>query len=104
MRNGCAKKHHFAVMVGKSPRAFGEEEADQTPSSTRCGGVHTLDTPPQRRWYEGWPSPGLQMHQDITVLADGNDTLRALQLEMSPKAPPIVDGFHGTMRLTVLDP
>jgi hypothetical protein len=43
------------------------------------------------------------MNQEITFLADGRDTLRALQLEMSPKATPILDWFHVTMRLTVLE-
>src|SRR5205085_7165806 len=46
---------------------------------------------------------GLQMNQEITFLADGNDTLRALQLEMSPQATHILDWCHVTMRLTVLD-
>src|SRR2546422_3196056 len=43
------------------------------------------------------------MNQDITFLSDGNDTLRALQLEMSPKATHILDWFHLTMKLTVLE-
>src|SRR5262247_2498955 len=46
---------------------------------------------------------GLQMNQEITFLSDGNDTLRALQLEMSPKATHILDWFHLTMKLTVLE-
>jgi len=43
------------------------------------------------------------MNQDIAFLSDGDDTLRALQLEMSPKATPILDWFHLTMKLTVLE-
>ena len=43
------------------------------------------------------------MNQDIAFLSDGNDTLRALQLEMSPQATHIVDWFHLTMKLTVLE-
>ena len=35
-----------------------------------------------------------QMNQAITFLSDGNDTLRELQLEMSPKATHILDWFH----------
>src|SRR5215813_2455347 len=42
------------------------------------------------------------MNQDIAFLSDGDDTLRALQLEMRPKATPILDWFHLTMKLTVL--
>jgi hypothetical protein len=103
VRNWADKKHNFEVIVGKSTHAFGEDEADKTPSSKRFGFVQTLDTKPKRRLYEVLHSQGLQMNQDITFLSDGNDTLRALQLEMSPQATHILDWFHVTMRLTVLD-
>src|SRR5215475_9391335 len=42
------------------------------------------------------------MNQEITFLSDGDDTLRELQLEMSPQATHILDWFPLTMRLTVL--
>jgi hypothetical protein len=103
VRNWCAKKHHFEVIVGKSTRSFREDDADKAPSSKRFGFVQTLETKPKRRLYEVLHSQGLQMNQDIAFLADGNDTLRALQLEMSPQATHILDWFHVTMRLTVLD-
>jgi hypothetical protein len=103
VRNWFAKKHNFEVIVGKRTRAFGENEADKTSSSKRFGFVQTLDTKPKRRLYEVLHAQGLQMNQEITFLADGNDTLRALQLEMSPQATHILDWFHVTMRLTVLD-
>ncbi len=41
-------------------------------------------------------------NQEITFLSDGDDTLRELQLEMSPMATHLLDWFHLTMRLTVL--
>ena len=103
VRNWFAKQHHFEVIVGKSTRAFGEDETDKTLSSKRFGFVQTLDTKPKRRLYEVLHSQGIQMNQEITFLSDGNDTLRALQLEMSPQATHILDWFHVTMRLTVLD-
>ena len=102
-RNWCAQKHNCEVMVGKSTRAFGEAEAAKPPARTRCGFGQTLETKPKRRWSEVWHSPGLQMNQDSPLLADGNDTLRALQLEMSPQATHILAWFHVTMRLTVVD-
>ena len=34
------------------------------------------------------------MNQVITFLSDGDDKLRALQMEMSPKATHILDWFH----------
>jgi hypothetical protein len=103
VRNWFAKKHNFEVIVGKSTRAFGEKEADKTSASKRIGFVQTLDTKPERRLYEVLHAQGLQMNQAITFLADGNDTLRALQLGLSPQATYILDWFHVTMRLTVLD-
>src|SRR5713101_6453848 len=103
VRNWFAKKHNFEVIVGKSTRTFGEDEADRTPAGKRFGFVQTLETKPKRRLYEVLHSQGLQMHQEITFLSDGNDTLRALQFEIWPQATHILDWFHVTMRLTVLD-
>ena len=45
----------------------------------------------------------MQRNQEITFLSDGDDTLRKLQWEMSPMATHLLDWFHLTMRLTVLD-
>jgi hypothetical protein len=103
VRNWYAKKHNFEVIVGKSTLSFGEDEEDKASFSKRFGFVQTLDTKPKRRLYEVLHAQGLQMNQDITFLSDGNDTLRELQLEMSPKATHILDWFHLAMKLTVLD-
>jgi hypothetical protein len=103
VRNWLDKKHKFEVIVGKSILSFDEdEEGDKTPSLKRFGFVQTLDTKSKRRLYEVLHSQDLQMNQDITFLSDGDDTLRQLQLEMSPKATHILDWHHVTMRLTVL--
>jgi len=82
--------------------SFGESEEDRTPSLKRFGFVQTLDTQPKRRLYEVLHSPDLQMNQEITFLSDGDDKLRALQWEMSPKATHLLDWFHLSMKLTVL--
>jgi hypothetical protein len=103
VRNWFAKKHNFEVIVGKSTLSFRKDEADKAPSSKRFGFVQTLATKPKRRLYEVLHSQGLQMNQDIAFLSDGNDTLRELQIEMSPKATHILDWFHLTMKLTVLE-
>jgi hypothetical protein len=103
LRNWVDKKHTFEVIVGKSIRSFEEGEAeDRTPSLKRFGFVPTLDTKSKRRLYEVLQSQDLQMNQAITFLSDGDDTLRHLQWEMSPKATHILDWFHLTMKLTVL--
>jgi hypothetical protein len=103
VRNWVDKKHKFEVIVGKSIRSFDESEGeDKTPSLKRFGFVQTLETKSKRRLYEVLHSQGLQMNQEITFLSDGDNTLRQLQLEMSPKATHILDWHHVTMKLTVL--
>src|SRR4030095_2940808 len=102
VRNWCDKKHKFEVVVGKSIRRFDESEEDRTPSLKRFGFVQTLDTQSKRRLNEVLQSQDLQMNQAITFLSDGDDKLRALQMEMSPKATHILDWFHLSMKLTVL--
>jgi hypothetical protein len=102
VRNWLDKQHHFEVIVGKSILSFGEDEDEKPPSYKRLGFVQTLDTKPKRRLYEMLQSQGVQMNQEITFLSDGDDTLRELQLEMSPRATHLLDWFHLTMRLTVL--
>src|SRR6266436_4874298 len=102
VRNWFDKKHKFEVIVGKSIRSFEEGEEDRPPSLKRFGFVQTLDTKSKRRLYEVLHSQDLQMNQEITFLSDGDDTLRQLQWEMSPKATHILDWFHLTMKLTVL--
>jgi hypothetical protein len=102
VRNWCDKKHKFEVIVGKSIRSFEEGAEDRQPSLKRFGFVQTLDTKSKRRLYEVLHSQDFQMNQEITFLSDGEDTLRHLQLEMSPKATHILDWHHLTMKLTVL--
>ena len=105
VRNWFNKKHKFEVIVGKSIRRVKdvkEEEEEQTPSIKRFGFVQTWDTKSKRRLYEVLQSQDLQMNQEVTFLSDGDDTLRRLQLEMSPSAIHILDWFHLTMKLTGL--
>jgi len=42
------------------------------------------------------------MNQQIEFLSDGGDTVRDLQLYLSPEADHLLDWFHITMRLTTL--
>src|SRR5215831_7827857 len=103
VRNWMDKKRNFEVIVGKSTLSFGEGEEEKTPWHKRFGFVQTYDdAKPKRRLHEGLHTQGLQMNQEMTFLSDGNDTLRALQLEMSPKTTHILDWFHLAMQLTVL--
>lgn len=84
----------FEVIAGKSITADGQ---------AKCFAfVHTYDPKPKRRLFEVLKSQGLQMNQDITFLSDGGDTLRDLQFYLSPLAEHILDWFHVTMRITVM--
>jgi hypothetical protein len=103
VRNWDTKKRHFEVIVGKSTLAFLRNDDHETSSSKRFGFVQTFDTMPQRRLYEVLQSQGFQRHQPITLLSDGGDTVRALQRDLSPDAEYILDWFHITTKLTVLD-
>jgi len=98
-----AKKHNFEVIVSKSTLAFKRDEDEETPSSKRFGFVQTVDTKPKRRLYEVLKSQGMQLNQQSTFLSDGSDTVRDLQLYLSPEAEHILDWFHLSMKLTVLD-
>src|SRR5882724_3758718 len=94
LRNWVDKKHTFEVIVGKSILSFDEDEEGKTPSLKRFGFVQTLDTKSKRRLYEVLHAQNFQMNQAMTFLSDGDDTLRQLQLEMSPKAIHILDWYH----------
>src|SRR5215510_13468150 len=96
MRDWEAKQHHFEVIVGKSTLAFRRDAEDETPSSKRLGFVQTGDPKPKRRLYEVLKSQGFQLNQQITLLSDGEDTGRHLQLYLSPEAEHILDWHHVT--------
>ena len=92
VRDWEAKKHNFEVIVGKSTLAFKRDEEEEHPSSKRFGFVQTLEHMKSKRWlYEVLQSQGMQLNQQITFLWDGSDTVRNLQLYMSPEAEHILD-------------
>jgi hypothetical protein len=102
VRDWDEKKGHFEVIVGKSILAFRRDDEDDIPSSKCFGFVQTLDEKPKRRLFEVLKSQGLQMNQQLTFLSDGGDTVRDLQLYLSPEAEHLLDWFHLAMRLTVM--
>jgi hypothetical protein len=94
VRHWDDKKTHFEVIVGKSMPDEG---------SAKCFGfVQTYDEKPKRRLYTLLKSQGLQMNQQIVFLSDGGETVRELQIYLSPEAEHYLDWFHITMRLTVM--
>lgn len=85
----------FEIITGKSIADDG---------SSKCFGlVHRYDEKPKRRVFEVLKSQGMQMNQQVTFLSDGGDTVRDLQLYLNPQAEHVLDWFHITMRITVMN-
>lgn len=95
VRNCRDRKTNFEVITGKS---YSEQV-----EAKRFGYVQTLEVNPRRRMMALLSSQGMQANQQITFLSDGADNLRAMQLRMYPEAEHVLDWFHVTMRLTVLN-
>src|SRR6266542_3853049 len=78
-----SKAGWFELIVGKSV---------PTDGAAKCFGfVTSYDTKPKRRLAELLKAQGLQMKQAITFLSDGGDTVRDLQLYLSPLAEHLLD-------------
>ncbi len=72
-----------------------------TDRPSKCMGFVTdYDAKPKRRLFEMLKAHGLQMNQGITFLSDGGDTVRELQLYLSPTAEHLLDWWHVAMRIT----
>ena len=94
-REGTNRKAgYFEVIAG---RIITAEDVNKCFSS-----VHGYDRKPRRRLFQMLEAQGLQMNQTITFLSDGGDTVRDLQLYLSPSAEHLLDWFHITMRITVM--
>ena len=65
--------------------------------------VQTYDEKPKRRLFELLQSQGMQPNQQVDFLSDGGEDLRNVQLYLNPQAEHLLDWFHLTMRLTVLN-
>jgi hypothetical protein len=97
------KAGFFEVIAGKSIVAFKRDEAEDTPSAKRFGFVQTYDQKPRRRLWELMKSQGMQENQQVLFLSDGGETVRKLQAYLHPSSEHLLDWFHVTMRLTVMN-
>ena len=85
----------FEIITGKSI-------PDQ--KQAKCFGfVQDYDTKPRRRVFEVLRSQGLQANQSVEFFTDGAPTLRSLTAYLNPESTHILDWFHLTMRITVLN-
>lgn len=89
------KKTHFEVIVAKS---FSKAQ-----SPKRLGFVRRKENDPQHRLMTLLKSQGMQPHQQTTFLSDGADNLRELQYCMYPESEFVLDWFHVSARITVLN-
>ena len=96
-KQGC-----FEVIAGKSVVAFRREDATEVPSAKCFGFVQTYDEKPRRRLWELMKSQGMQENQQVVFMSDGGEDVRRVQQYLHPFSEHLLDWFHITMRLTVL--
>jgi len=93
----------FEIIAGKSILAFRRDDPEDAPPSSKVFAlVHSVDKKPKRRLWELLESQGMQANQAVTFFSDGGATLRKLTEYLHPEAEHILDWFHITMRITVL--
>ena len=85
---------HFEVTVGKS--------IPTDRPGRYLGLVQSHDDKPRRRLPEMLKDQGWQENQPVTFMTDGGDTVISLAQYMAPASEHILDWFHITMRITVM--
>jgi hypothetical protein len=96
------KKGYFEVIAGKSVVAFRRGEGDPVPPPKCFGFVQTYDQKPRQRVWEVMKSQGMQENQQVIFLSDGGEDVRKVQEYLHPNGEHLIDWFHITMRITVL--
>ena len=96
------KQGWFEVIAGKSVVAFRRDDEGEVPSSKCFGFVQTYDEKPRRRLWELMKSQGMQENQQVVFMSDGGENVRRVQEYLHPFSEHLIDWFHITMRLTVL--
>jgi len=94
-RGGTRKEGWFEVIVGKSFAPQGDKKC--------FGFVQRREMKPRRRLRDVLDAQGFLSAQPVVFLSDGGASVRALQMGMLPNAEHILDWFHITMRLTVMN-
>jgi hypothetical protein len=94
LRHWEHKDTHFVAIVGKSVPTTGQ---------AKCFGfVQSQDSWPRRRLAATFSAQGLRSGPQLTFLSDGEDSMRSLQWQLSPRAQHLLDWFHLAMRLQQL--
>jgi hypothetical protein len=96
-KEGC-----FEVIAGRSVVAFRRADEDAVPPPKCFGFVQTYDPKPRRRLWELMKSQGMQENQQVVFLSDGGEDVRQVREYLHHNSEHVIDWFHITMRLTVL--
>jgi hypothetical protein len=100
---GAKMGNLFEVIAGKSILSFRRDDPEDVPPSSKCFAlVRSVDKKPKRRLFDLLQSQGMQANQQVTFFSDGGDTVRTLPEYLNPDADHILDWFHITMKITVL--
>jgi len=101
--SGTKAANLFEVIAGKSMLSFRRDEPEDAPPSGKCFAlVRSVDTKSKRRLFEVLHAQGMQANQQVTFFSDGGETVRTLPEYLHPEAEHILDWFHLTMKITVL--
>ena len=82
--------------------AFRRDDEGEAPAAKCFGFVQTYDEKPRRRLWELMKSQGMQENQQVVFMSDGAENVRRIQEYLHPFSEHLIDWFHITMRLTVL--
>ena len=96
------KQGWFEVIAGRSVVAFRRDDEGEAPAAKCFGFVQTYDEKPRRRLWELMKSQGMQENQQVVFMSDGGENVRRIQEYLHPFSEHLIDWFHITMRLTVL--
>ena len=93
----------FEVITGKSILSFRRDDPEDALPTSKCFAlVQGFDKKPKRRLFDLLQSQGMQANQQVTFFSDGGDTVRKVPQYLNPESEHILDWFHLTMRITVL--
>jgi hypothetical protein len=97
LRSSSDKKKNFELIVGKSI------PSSSAVSDKVFGLVKSYDSKPKRRLYELLQSQGITDSDGVCFMSDGGESLKDLQTYINPNAKHILEWFHITMKITVLN-
>jgi hypothetical protein len=104
MSAGSTSKDSSRLLPARASWPFKRDQEGEPELSARCfAWVQTYDEKPKRRLFELLQSQGMQPNQQVDFLSDGGEDVRNVQLYLNPQAEHLLDWFHLTTRLTVLN-